>query len=106
MKKLMIVALALFTTSALAAHPGHRGGEGRHLDRMEKQLDLSTEQRQQLEALFAEQREQRQALREQKQASMQTILTAEQQEKMAEMRDNRKQRWQEKRQQRKADQHH
>ena len=56
MKKLAIVALAIFTTSAFAYGPGHKGGE--HMaERLEKKLELSEAQSTQLKAIFQEQGE-------------------------------------------------
>ena len=94
MKKLAIVVLAIFTTTAFAFGPGHKGGE-RMVERLEKKLELSEEQSTQLEAIFQEQGEKMKALHEETQDKMNTVLTPEQQEKLAEMKEERKERWEE-----------
>ena len=94
MKKLAIVALAIFTTSAFAYGPGHKGGE-HMVERLEKKLELSEEQSTQLKAIFQEQGEKMKALHEETQDKMNKVLTPEQQEKLAEMKEKRKERWEE-----------
>ncbi|WP_303761367.1 Spy/CpxP family protein refolding chaperone [Alcanivorax jadensis] len=94
MKKLVIVALAIFTTSAFAYGPGHKGGE-HMVERLEKKLELSEEQSTQLKAIFQEQGEKMKALHEETQTKMNTVLTPAQQEKLAEMKEQRKARWEE-----------
>jgi len=94
MKKLAIVALAIFTTSAFAYDPGHKGGE-HMVEHLEKKLELSEEQSTQLKAIFQEQGEKMKALHEETQDKMNKVLTPEQQEKLAEMKEKRKERWEE-----------
>ena len=94
MKKLVIVALAIFTTSAFAYGPGHKGGE-HMVERLEKKLELSEAQSTQLKAIFQEQGEKMKALHEETQDKMNKVLTPEQQEKLAEMKEKRKERWEE-----------
>lgn len=94
MKKLAIVALAIFTTSAFAYGPGHKGGE-HMVERLEKKLELSEAQSTQLKAIFQEQGEKMKALHEETQSKMNQVLTPAQQEKLAEMKEQRKARWEE-----------
>lgn len=94
MKKLVIVALAIFTTSAFAYGPGHKGGE-HMVERLEKKLELSEAQSTQLKAIFQEQGEKMKALHEETQSKMNQVLTPAQQEKLAEMKEQRKARWEE-----------
>lgn len=94
MKKLAIVALAIFTTSAFAYGPGHKGGE-HMVERLEKKLELSEAQSTQLKAIFQEQGEKMKALHEETQSKMNQVLTPAQQEKLAEMKEQRKTRWEE-----------
>ncbi|MGJ3255143.1 MAG: hypothetical protein ACFE0K_02360 [Alcanivorax sp.] len=94
MKKLAIVALAIFTTSAFAYGPGHKGGE-HMVERLEKKLALSEEQSTQLEIIFQEQGEKMKALHEETQDKMNAVLTPQQQEKLADMKEKRKERWEE-----------
>ena len=94
MKKLAIVALAIFTTSAFAYGPGHKGGE-HMVERLEKKLELSEAQSTQLKAIFQEQGEKMKALHEETLSKMNQVLTPAQQEKLAEMKEQRKARWEE-----------
>ena len=94
MKKLVIVALAIFTTSAFAYGPGHKGG-AHMVERLEKKLELSEAQSTQLKAIFQEQGEKMKALHEETQSKMNQVLTPAQQEKLAEMKEQRKARWEE-----------
>lgn len=94
MKKLVIVALAIFTTSAFAYGPGHKGGE-HMVERLEKKLELSEAQSTQLKAIFQEQGEKMKALHEETQSKMNQVLTPAQQEKLAETKEQRKARWEE-----------
>ncbi|WP_290525658.1 hypothetical protein [Alcanivorax sp.] len=94
MKKMVIVALAIFTTSAFAYGPGHKGGE-HMVERLEKKLELSEAQSTQLKAIFQEQGEKMKALHEETQSKMNQVLTPAQQEKLAEMKEQRKARWEE-----------
>ncbi|MGB2059882.1 MAG: Spy/CpxP family protein refolding chaperone [Alcanivorax sp.] len=94
MKKLAIVALAIFTTSAFAYGPGHKGGE-HMVERLEKKLELSEAQSTQLKAIFQEQGEKMKALHEETQSKINQVLTPAQQEKLAEMKEQRKARWEE-----------
>ncbi|WP_300352904.1 hypothetical protein [uncultured Alcanivorax sp.] len=94
MKKLVIVALAIFTTSAFAYGPGHKGGE-HMVERLEKKLELSEAQSTQLKAIFQEQGEKMKTLHEETQSKMNQVLTPAQQEKLAEMKEQRKARWEE-----------
>ena len=94
MKKLAIIALAIFTTSAFAYGPGHKGGE-HMVERLEKKLELSEAQSTQLKAIFQEQGEKMKALHEETQNKMNQVLNPAQQEKLAEMKEQRKTRWEE-----------
>ncbi len=83
MKKTIIastVAIVLgATASGLAvAKGGDFGGEHSPVDRMSQQLQLTDEQKTQLEELFAQKREMRQQMRDQMQTEIDSILTPEQ----------------------------
>lgn len=83
-----VTAVILGTTlSGLALAKGGDYGRGDHnpVERMSQALQLTDEQKVQLEELFAGQSEQRQQMRDQMQAQIDQILTPEQIELKAQM---------------------
>lgn len=83
-----VTAVVLGTTiSGLALAKGGDFGRGDHnpVERMSQALELTDEQKVQLEELFAGQSEQRQQLRDQFQSQIDEILTPEQIELKAQM---------------------
>ena len=96
MKKTLIAGLFALTTAtagaALAAPDAADRGKHheRHLERMASELQLTTEQQEQLRAVHAEQFEKMKALHEEKKQKVDAILTAEQRTKLQELRDDRR----------------
>jgi protein CpxP len=104
MKKTLIAAAAsaVILPVVILAAPGHWAKHGDHMiERMSEKLELTAEQKSQVEALFKEQHEKRKALHEETHARLTEILTNEQEAKLGQMREDRKQRWLEKRKHRK-----
>lgn len=102
MKKTFIASAvaAIVLPAVIMAAPGHGGKHGdRMINHMSEKLELTAEQKTQVESLFQEQHEKRKALREETHARLNDILNDEQQTKFEQMRTERKQRWQEKREQ-------
>ncbi|MEX2516743.1 MAG: hypothetical protein WD572_07535 [Gammaproteobacteria bacterium] len=93
-KYALLFAVLLAPITVLAAPGGHHG---KMVDKMAEKLDLSAEQKVQVEAVFKEQHAQHQALRAETESKLNAILNAEQQTKMAEMKAERKAKWQAKR---------
>lgn len=103
-KSILALSLAalLVPATGFAAH-GERGGYGKqHMDRMATELQLSDDQRQQLESVMQEQRSKHRVLRQETESRINAILNEEQRAKMETQRAERKQRWQERRQQHKG----
>lgn len=93
-KTVLAIALSLAIPAAVAVglgSPGEAGvPRGPNVERLAQTLDLTDQQKTQLEAIFAEQGEKRRALREETRARMQEVLTAEQLTQLDEMRQHRK----------------
>ncbi|QPK64155.1 hypothetical protein IVG45_04055 [Methylomonas sp. LL1] len=109
-KKIITIALALALPLTVAAFPGDKGGNhfethrGERVERLVKELDLSAEQKTQLEAVFEEQQAKREAIRQETHQRMQAILSPEQMTKFEDLQKNRHQKWQKRHGQRNADQ--
>jgi len=71
MKKIAIVILAVFATSAFAMGPGHRGGE-KMVEHMTQKLELTDAQSAQLTTVFEEQGEKMKALHDKSAATTAT----------------------------------
>ncbi len=81
----------------------HEYKKGQHMmERLDKELGLSDELRQQVQAVFAEQHARHKALRAETKGRLNEILDAEQQTRLEQLRAERRARWQEKREQWKA----
>lgn len=104
-KKIIAIALAFVLPLTAAAFPG--SGEGRHhgkrMERLTKELNLTDEQRTQLETVFKEQHEKYKTIHEETRGRMKEVLTEEQMTKLDEMNQRRHEKWQEKRQERRQD---
>jgi len=90
-KTALAIALSFAIPAAIAA--GGMGSEsdigpphGPNVERLAEKLNLTDEQKTQLESIFAEQGEKRRALREETRTQMQEVLTAEQLTQLNEMR--------------------
>lgn len=108
MKKATTLALALFTTAALAGTanaatpaPGPHRHHGVNADRivqhMNKDLNLSADQQSALKTIFQEQGQKMRALREQTRSKINQVLTPEQQAKAKQLREERIKKFKEKR---------
>lgn len=105
-KKIVAIALALVLPLTAAAFPGGKGGEGRHAKRMErltKELNLTEEQRTQLDAVFKEQQDKFKTIHEETRARLKNVLTEEQMTKMDELKERRHEQWKEKRHEKRRD---
>jgi len=99
MKKTVLAVLmsaVLFPAITYAERGMHHE---RMVERMAEELDLSEEQRMQVEAVFKEQKPKFEALREETRSRIEAILNEEQRTKMERLKAERKARWEEKRRQ-------
>ena len=89
-KKIIILVLVLAIPLTLSAFPGDKGGfEGHHANRVEhltKKLDLTTEQKTQVDALFKAQDEKFKAIREETHKRLQEVLTKAQMTELDELK--------------------
>ncbi len=100
-KRIATLAIALTLPLTVAAFPGGGGHFERHrgdkLERLAKKLDLSDEQKSQLEVIFIEQQEKFDTVRQETHARMQEILSSEQIAKLDELKKQHKEKWQKRR---------
>ena len=94
-KKIITIALALVLPLTVAAFPGEGGGgpKGNHankVERLAKKLDLTSEQKTKVEAIFKQQKEKFEAIRKDSRARMEDVLTIEQMEKLDQLKKQRK----------------
>lgn len=106
MKKIATVALALFTTAALAGAanadgPRHGPGSDRMVKHMTQELNLTDQQQSQMKSIFEEQGTKMSALREETKGKIDQVLTAEQQAQAKQLREERMNKWKEKKAQHK-----
>ncbi|NKC17043.1 MAG: hypothetical protein GKR94_34060 [Gammaproteobacteria bacterium] len=85
-----ILCATAFVGNASAGPERAEGRAARYVERMAERLDLSNEQRAQLDTIVREQGDKRRALREESQARIEGILTAQQREQWARSREARK----------------
>ena len=103
MKKLLLALLVAAPLAATAA-PGPDGDkfQQHYLKHLEKRLDLSDTQKQQINQIFTEHRQQMEGLRKSTQSKVDAVLTEEQRAEMAKLRDERKEKWQERKEEHKG----
>ena len=103
MKK-MLLALLVAAPLAANAGPGPDGDkfQENYLKHLEKRLELSDAQKQQINQIFTEHRQKMENLRESTQSKVDAVLTEEQRAEMAKMRENRKEKWQERKEEHKG----
>lgn len=100
--------LALVLTAFMIPAISHAHGDSAHkqknhkhfqhmIEKMDQELDLSDEQRSQVETLFKEQHAKHKALRDETRGKLNAILSDDQQTKLETLKAERKARWQEKR---------
>jgi len=98
--KITLLGLALgicFIPVAIQASPKHEDHHHQHmLERMDKELELTDEQRNQVKALFESQHAKFKMLREETHARLENILDDEQEAKLKAIKAERKARWQKK----------
>lgn len=97
--KIAIIALALTLPLTVAAFPGgaqegHRGNPAERLEHLAKKLNLTADQKNQLEQIFKEQHEKREALHAEAQQRLQTVLTPEQLTQFEAMKKQHHEKWQ------------
>lgn len=99
MKKLMLallIAAPLVGAPLLAsAQPDHDRFQEHALERMQSNLNLSEQQKTEIDKIFSEHREKMQTLRSQTHERVNSVLNEEQRAKMATMHEQRKEKWQE-----------
>lgn len=106
--KLFAIVFALALPFTAAAYAGGEKGDYQHyrakkMERLEKELSLTADQKSQMEALFKEQKAKFKAVREETHSQMQTILTPEQYTKLEEMKQRRYEKWREQHKARKSE---
>ncbi len=91
----MVGAVLLIGSFAVFSQPGEAGKDWMEwrLERLEKRLNLTAEQKPKVEAILKEQREKMRAVHEETQEQLKQVLTPAQAEKFEAMRRERKERW-------------
>lgn len=107
---LVAIVLALTLPLTATANPGEYKGDHDHyqakkIERLDKELSLTSDQKSRIETLFKQNGEKFKALREETQSQMQTILTPEQYTKLQEMKQRRHERWRAKKQNKQHEHH-
>lgn len=105
--KILTIALALSLPLAVAASagdgrgPNHFDGHrGERVERLAKELDLTAEQKTELQAIFQRELEKRKAMREATHQEIQGLLNSDQMAKFEELKKNRHEKWQKRREER------
>ena len=103
MKKVLLALLVAMPLAA-AAGPGPDGDkfQEQYLRHLEKRLELSDAQKQQINQIFTEHRQSMESLRESTQSKVDAVLTEEPRAEMAKLRDERKEKWQERKEEHKG----
>ena len=98
----MVIALAFPLT--VAAYPGGKGDHEQYrakkIERLDKELKLSDDQKAKIDVLYKEQGEKHRVIHEETKSQLKTILTHEQNTKLEEMKQRRHEKWREKHQER------
>lgn len=96
-KTLIGLALALSIPLTALAEAGQKSQEcrwhGPRMERLTKELNLTDQQKAQVETIFKEQKEKYKAIHEETRTRLKSVLTEEQMTKMDEMRQRRLERW-------------
>lgn len=96
MKKLMIaLVLSLPMVAAAGSGPSHDHGrfQEHFLEQLDKRLDLTDEQKSQLDTIFTEHRNEMESLRQKTQSKVDAVLTEDQRAHMQELREERREKW-------------
>ena len=105
--KLIFMVVALALPLSVTAYSGGKGNyehyRAKKIERLDKELGLSPDQKTKLEALFKEQGEKHKAIYKETRSQLQSILTPEQNTKLEEMKQRRHEKWREKHQERKQE---
>lgn len=105
--KMLGIVFALVLPLSAVAYASEKGDHQQYrakkMERLEKELSLTEDQKTQMEALFKQQKQKFKAIREETQSELQTILTPEQFSKLEEMKQRRYEKWREKHQARKQE---
>lgn len=101
--KLSILVLALAFPLAATADTGEHKCDmeqyrAKKIERMDKELSLTDDQKSKLDTLFKQSGEKFRAIHEETQSQLKTILTPEQYSKLQEQKQKRHEQWHEKRQ--------
>lgn len=104
-KKLIGIVLALAFPLTVTANPGehqcdHEQYRAKKIERLDKELSLTDDQKSKIDTLFKQNGEKFKALREETQSQLKTILTPEQYSKLEELKQRRHEQWREKHQKR------
>ncbi|AFT71724.1 LTXXQ motif family [Alloalcanivorax dieselolei B5] len=100
MKKALLIALTLVTTTAFAG-PGMGHGPKmkfdpeQRMDRMAETLELTDAQRTEIESIFEEQHEKMKTLHDETRERVDAVLTAEQRDKAQALQEERKEKMKE-----------
>lgn len=95
------LALPFAATAGSGEHKSHyEQYQIREMERLNKELSLTDDQKSKLETLFKQEREKLKTVREEARSQMQTILTSEQYSKLQDLKQERREKWQQKHQER------
>mgnify|MGYP000718531797 CR=1 FL=1 len=95
MKKLMIIALTLFSTVAFAGSPMEKGAD-RHMGKMAKEMNLNQEQQQEVREIYREKGEDMRELHKETQEEIRDVLNDEQRAQYEQHQKDRMEKWKEK----------
>ena len=90
-----LTALLVLPISTLASPDGEMD-PGKRMDHMQRELDLTDAQREQIEAIFKDHHEQMKKMREDTESRINDVLTEEQQAEFEGMREERRERFRDK----------
>lgn len=108
--KLISLVIALVLPLSAVAYPGGKGDHehyrGKKIERLDKELGLSEDQKAKVEALFKEQGEKHKAIHKETQSRLKAILTPEQNAKLEEMKQRRLEKHQQRKQEKSGASHY